>query len=70
MCQTNPEIKPLIPQLSESKKTVRQLWEDKNSWVFQNLDLQIFDREANQLQSICGNQSRLLDVAELGVNLF
>lgn len=69
VCKMYPEYEPLLQQLSEAKKIVRELWEEKYAWISQNLDLQIFDREANHLQSICANQNTLLDVAELGENL-
>lgn len=65
---THPEIKSQTQQLSEARMIVRDLWEEKYAWISQSLDLQIFDREANQLQSICANQNKLLNVADLGVS--
>lgn len=69
LTQTYPEVEPLLHQLSEARKRVRALWELKHSWIIQNVDLQIFDREANHLQSILMNQNTLLDVAEFGVSI-
>ncbi|XP_054709348.1 spectrin beta chain-like [Uloborus diversus] len=66
---TEPEIIPLLEQLQEARSSVHCLWAEKKTWLQQTLDLQIFNREANQLQSMASGQDSLLETADLAETL-
>lgn len=65
--KAHPEVKPLLKEMEEIKRTVHELWHEKHAWICQNLDLQIFNREANYLHNLCTSQIGLLESADLGV---
>ncbi|KAG8194893.1 hypothetical protein JTE90_029184 [Oedothorax gibbosus] len=58
-----------LEQLQEARKTVHELWQDKEIWLQQRLDVQVFNREADQLSSMCTSHDTLLDAAVLGDTL-
>lgn len=67
LAEKHRNVELQLEQLEEAQKTVQDMWQDKQMWLQQRLDLQVFNREADQLNSMCTSQDTLLDAAVLGV---
>ncbi|XP_055926294.1 spectrin beta chain, non-erythrocytic 1-like isoform X1 [Argiope bruennichi] len=63
------DVGSLLRELQEARETVCNLWREKQDWLQQSLDLLQFNREADQLNSLCTSQDTLLESADLGDTL-
>ncbi|GFS73922.1 spectrin alpha chain [Trichonephila clavipes] len=63
------DVGPLLEQLRKARENVYEMWREKQAWLQQSIDLLSFNREADQLNSLCINQGTLLDSADLGETL-
>ncbi|GFS59412.1 spectrin beta chain, non-erythrocytic 5 [Trichonephila inaurata madagascariensis] len=63
------DVGPLLEQLRKARENVYEMWREKQAWLQQSIDLLSFNREADQLNSMCINQGTLLDSADLGETL-
>ncbi|GFU50869.1 spectrin alpha chain, partial [Nephila pilipes] len=69
VAKKNTDIVPLLEELREARENVCNMWREKQAWLQQSMDLLSFNREADQLNSMCISQGTLLDSAELGDTL-
>ena len=67
--QPSQETEEKINSLSEERKAVLRGWQEKGDWLRQVRDLQLFNREADQLDASTSAHSKLLENIGIGDNL-
>lgn len=70
LLQRNPhltEISEKIERLNNEQQTVKRGWGKKNDWLQQCLSLQLFNREADQIDASTSGHEAFLEFNELGV---
>merc|ERR1719347_1746997 len=67
--QPSQETEEKINSLGEERKAVLRGWQEKGDWLRQVRDLQLFNREADQLDASTSAQAKLLDNLSVGDNL-
>ncbi|XP_013777045.2 LOW QUALITY PROTEIN: spectrin beta chain, non-erythrocytic 1-like [Limulus polyphemus] len=65
----SPDIQQTISQLQEEREAIHRGWEEKKDWLEQCLDLQMFNREADQIDSITNSHNNFLAYENLGTTL-
>lgn len=71
MLQKNPEsteIRDSLVQLQEEQDAIHRGWQEKGDWLRQCMDLQVFNREADQIDSITSSHNAFLEFEDLGVS--
>lgn len=71
LLQKNPdstEIRDSLVQLQEEQDAIHRGWQEKGDWLRQCMDLQVFNREADQIDSITNSHNAFLDFEDLGVS--
>ena len=63
------ETEEKINSLGEERKAVLREWQDKGDWLRQVKNLQLFNREADQLDASISAQTKLLHNLSIGDNL-
>uniref|UniRef100_A0A2R5L953 Putative spectrin beta chain non-erythrocytic 5 isoform x6 n=1 Tax=Ornithodoros turicata TaxID=34597 RepID=A0A2R5L953_9ACAR len=63
------EIQATLVQLDEEQKAIHRGWQEKLDYLRQGVDLQMFNREADQIDSITSSHDALLDFEDLGTTL-
>ncbi|GIY06493.1 hypothetical protein CDAR_514752 [Caerostris darwini] len=72
LLQKNPEseeIRDSLVQLQEEQDAIHRGWQEKGDWLRQCMDLQVFNREADQIDSITNSHNAFLDFEDLGTTL-
>jgi len=67
--QPSQETEEKITSLGEERKAVLRGWQEKGDWLRQVRDLQLFNREADQLDASTSAQAKLLENLSVGDNL-
>ena len=67
--QPSQETDEKINSLGEERKAVLRGWQEKGDWLRQVRDLQLFNREADQLDASTSALSKLLESIGVGDNL-
>ncbi|KAL3205248.1 hypothetical protein MRX96_011146 [Rhipicephalus microplus] len=65
----NEEMKATLKQLQDEQNAIHQGWQEKLDYLRQAVDLQMFNREADQIDSITSSHDALLDFEDLGTTL-
>ncbi|KAM7288321.1 spectrin beta chain, non-erythrocytic 1 [Ixodes scapularis] len=63
------EIRATLAQLQEEQSAIHRGWQEKLDYLRQGVDLQMFNREADQIDSITSSHDALLDFEDLGTTL-
>ncbi|XP_054722410.1 spectrin beta chain, non-erythrocytic 5-like [Uloborus diversus] len=72
LLQKNPEsaeIREALVQLQEEQDAIHRGWQEKGDWLRQCMDLQVFNREADQIDSITNSHNAFLEFEDLGTTL-
>lgn len=56
--------------LGEEQRAIHRGWQEKGDWLRQCMDLQLFNREADQIDAATSAHETFLDYNDLGVCLF
>lgn len=64
------EIRDSLVQLQEEQDAIHRGWQEKGDWLRQCMDLQVFNREADQIDSITNSHNAFLEFEDLGVFIF
>ncbi|KAH7971901.1 hypothetical protein HPB52_003666 [Rhipicephalus sanguineus] len=65
----NEEMKATLKQLQDEQNVILRGWQEKLDYLRQAVDLQMFNREADQIDSITSSHDALLDFEDLGTTL-
>jgi len=65
----NKEVREKSNQLDEERKAVQRGWQQKDDFLRQTFDLQIFNKEADQIDAATSSHEAFLEFADLGVSL-
>jgi spectrin beta len=60
-------VEKTLIELEEEEKAVRRGWQEKEDWLRQCRDLQVFEREADHLDSATSAHEAFLEFQDLGV---
>lgn len=63
------EIRDSLVQLQEEQDAIHRGWQEKGDWLRQCMDLQVFNREADQIDSITNSHNAFLEFEDLGVDI-
>lgn len=63
------EIRDCLVQLQEEQDAIHRGWQEKGDWLRQCMDLQVFNREADQIDSITNSHNAFLEFEDLGVSI-
>ena len=66
--QPSQEMEDKINSLGEERKAVLRGWQEKGDWLRQVRELQLFNREADQLDASTSAQAKLLENLDVGDN--
>lgn len=72
LLQRNPnlsEVKARLGKLTEEQETVARGWQEKGSWLDQCRDLQIFNKEADAIDTTTSSHEVFLEFTDLGGSL-
>ncbi|XP_022241663.1 spectrin beta chain, non-erythrocytic 1-like [Limulus polyphemus] len=72
LLRKNPEasdIRNMVVQLKEEHDAIHRGWQEKYDWLRQCMDLQVFNREADQIDSITNSHNAFLEFEDLGTTL-
>lgn len=72
LLQRNPhlsEIAERIERLQAENQAVKRGWAEKNDWLQQCLNLQLFNREADQIDASTSGHEAFLEFNKLGVSI-
>ena len=56
-----------MEELREEQRAIQRGWQEKEDWLRQCLDLQLFNREADQIDVATSGHEAFLDYADMGV---
>ena len=56
-----------MAQLGEEQRAIHRGWQEKGDWLRQCMDLQLFNREADQIDAATSSHETFLDYKDLGV---
>ena len=62
-----PEVRDRMKQLTQERQGLRAAWAARNDQLQECLQLQIFNREAEQVEGLIGAQEAVLANEDLGV---
>ncbi|XP_043236847.1 spectrin beta chain, non-erythrocytic 2-like isoform X8 [Amphibalanus amphitrite] len=62
-------VRELSQRLSEEQRAVHRGWQEKDAWLHQLRDLQLFNREADQMDAITGGHQKFIELTDLGDSL-
>ena len=54
--------------MGEEQDAINRGWQEKGDWLRQCLDLQLFNREADNIDAATGSHETFLEFSDLGVN--
>lgn len=63
----NKEVREKTQQLDEERKALLRGWEQKDDFLRQTLDLQLFNKEADHIDAATSSQEVFLEYCDLGV---
>ncbi|XP_063863704.1 spectrin beta chain, non-erythrocytic 2-like isoform X24 [Scylla paramamosain] len=63
------EVKEKMAQLGEEQRAIHRGWQEKGDWLRQCMDLQLFNREADQIDAATSSHETFLDYKDLGSTL-
>lgn len=63
-----PGIREKLQKLADDEKLIAELWNKKQQELLDARDLQIFLREADQIDSVTASHEAFLDFGDLGVS--
>ncbi|XP_050686605.1 spectrin alpha chain-like [Eriocheir sinensis] len=63
------EVKEKNAQLGEEQRAIHRGWQEKGDWLRQCMDLQLFNREADQIDAATSSHETFLDYKDLGGTL-
>lgn len=61
------EVPEIIKQLEADEKDIKYLWDRKSAWLKQCLELQLLNREADQIDASTSGHEAYLEINDLGV---
>lgn len=65
------EIAGMLKRLEDGRQEIHRLWNEKYKQLQDQLELQLFNREADHLDAVTKGHEALLELSDLGVrNLF
>jgi len=65
----NREVREKAQQLDEERRALLRGWEQKDDFLRQTFDLQIFNKEADQIDAATSSQEAFLEFQDLGVRV-
>lgn len=65
----NKEVREKAQQLDEERKALQRGWQQKDDFLRQTFDLQIFNKEADQIDAASSSHEAFLEFADLGVRI-
>lgn len=63
------EVKEKMALLDEEQRAIHRGWQEKGDWLRQCMDLQLFNREADQIDAATSSHETFLDYKDLGSTL-
>ncbi|XP_042865885.1 spectrin beta chain, non-erythrocytic 5-like isoform X7 [Penaeus japonicus] len=63
------EVKEKMALLGEEQRAIHRGWQEKGDWLRQCMDLQLFNREADQIDAATSSHETFLDYKDLGSTL-
>lgn len=57
-----------MAQLGEEQRAIHRGWQEKGDWLRQCMDLQLFNREADQIDAATSSHETFLEYKDLGVS--
>ncbi|KAK4313156.1 hypothetical protein Pmani_015473 [Petrolisthes manimaculis] len=63
------EVKEKMAQLGEEQGAIHRGWQEKGDWLRQCMDLQLFNREADQIDAATSSHETFLEYKDLGGTL-
>lgn len=72
LLQHNPqlhEVKEMIDRLTNEQTAVQRGWAEKQKWLQQCVELQIFNREADKIDATTKSHEAFLEYLDLGISL-
>ena len=64
----NGEVKEILERLAKEEAELARLWRERESDLKESLELQLFNREANNIDTTTSGHAAFLDIADLGVS--
>ena len=64
----NKEVREKAKQLDEERRALQRGWQQKDDFLRQTFDLQIFNKEADQIDAASSSHEAFLEFADLGVS--
>lgn len=64
----NKEVREKALQLDEERRALQRGWQQKDDFLRQTFDLQIFNKEADQIDATSSSNEAFLEFADLGVS--
>ena len=64
----NKEVREKAQQLDEERRALQRGWQQKDDFLRQTFDLQIFNKEADQIDAASSSHEAFLEFADLGVS--
>ena len=65
----NREVREKAQQLDEERRALLRGWEQKDDFLRQTFDLQIFNKEADQIDAATSSQEAFLEFQDVGVRV-
>lgn len=63
------EVREKAQQLDEERRALLRGWQEKDDFLRQSFDLQIFNKEADQIDAASSSHEAFLEFFDLGVSL-
>ncbi|XP_037069817.1 spectrin beta chain, non-erythrocytic 1-like [Pollicipes pollicipes] len=63
------QVKELAVRLQEEQRAIHRGWQEKDAWLHQLRDLQVFNREADQMDAITSGHQKFMELTDLGDSL-
>lgn len=64
----NKEVREKAQQLEEERRVLERGWQQKDDFLRQTFDLQIFNKEADQIDAATSSHEAFLEFSDLGVS--
>ena len=65
----NKEVREKAQQLDEERRALQRGWQQKDDFLRQTFDLQIFNKEADQIDAASSSHEAFLEFFDLGVRI-
>lgn len=73
LLKSNPdlsEVQNTIDRLQAEQAAIARGWKEKNIWLQQCLELQMFNKEADNIDAVTSAHQAFLEFGDLGVSIF